>query len=130
MTDTTSTVAPVWQRRTTKRQLLIWFAWLVAVAIFMSCWLYISNRTEWFFVFDAPRIANDIWSRATPPRWSYMEKVWEPLWDTINVATIGTALSLIVAVPVAFLAAKNTTPSVKFVRPLALLLIVSSRSIN
>ena len=34
------------------------------------------------------------------------------------------------AVPVAFLAARNTTPSTKFVRPIALLIIVSSRSIN
>lgn len=124
------TTTPVWKHRTTKRQLLIWFAWLIFVAIFMACWIYISNRTEWFFVYDAPRIASDIFSRATPPRWSYMEKVWKPLWDTINVATIGTVISLFVAVPVAFLAASNTTPSVTFVRPIALLLIVSSRSIN
>ncbi len=120
----------VWQRRTTTRQLLIWFGWLLLVAIFVACWMYISNRTEWFFVYDAPRIAGDIFSRATPPRWSYIEKLWEPLWDTLNVATIGTALSLIFAIPVAFLAAKNTTPSVTFVRPIALFLIVSSRSIN
>ena len=32
--------------------------------------------------------------------------------------------------PVAFLAASNTTPSVVFVRPIALFIIVSSRSIN
>jgi len=31
---------------------------------------------------------------------------------------------------VAFLAARNTTPSTRFIRPLALLIIVSSRSIN
>jgi phosphonate transport system permease protein len=34
------------------------------------------------------------------------------------------------AAPVAFLAARNTTPSARTVRPLALLLIVASRSIN
>ena len=34
------------------------------------------------------------------------------------------------ALPVAFLAARNTTPSTRFIRPLALLIIVSSRSIN
>ena len=32
--------------------------------------------------------------------------------------------------PIAFLAARNTTPSVVLVRPIALLIIVSSRSIN
>ncbi len=119
-----------WHRRTTSRQWMIWFAWLLGVALFSWCWSYIAERTEWFFVFDAPRIAGDIFGRATPPRWSYIEKLWKPLWDTINVATIGTALSLVFAVPVAFLAARNTTPSVRFVRPLALLVIVSSRSIN
>lgn len=120
----------VWQRRTTRKQWTIWLAWLIAVAIFSWCWAYISARTEWFFVYDAPRIASDIYSRATPPRWSYIETLWKPLWDTINVATIGTALSLVFAVPVAFLAARNTTPSTRFVRPLALFLIVASRSIN
>ena len=39
-------------------------------------------------------------------------------------------LAILMAVPVAFLAARNTTPSTKFVRPIALLIIVSSRSIN
>jgi phosphonate transport system permease protein len=53
-----------------------------------------------------------------------------PLWETINIATLGTLIGLIMAVPVAFLAARNTTPSTKFVRPIALLIIVGSRSIN
>jgi phosphonate transport system permease protein len=39
-------------------------------------------------------------------------------------------MAIIMAVPIAFLAARNTTPSTKFVRPIALLIIVSSRSIN
>jgi phosphonate transport system permease protein len=128
--DTNTSDKPVWQRRTTKKQLLSWFAWLVFVAIFVACWMFISNRTEWYFVYDAPRIAADIWGRATPPRWSYLDKIWQPLWDTLNVATIGTALSLVFAVPVAFLAARNTTPSAAFIRPIALLFIVTSRSIN
>lgn len=121
---------PVWRRRTSKAQLCIWFAWLLAVAVFVWCWMYISERTEWFFVYDAPRIAGDILGRATPPRWSYLDKIWKPLWDTVNVATLGTAASLIFAVPIAFLAARNTTPSATFIRPIALLIIVSSRSIN
>src|SRR5690606_3739643 len=88
------------------------------------------EETTWFFVFDAPSIAGDIVGRAVPPRWSYMDALWVPLWDTLNIATLGTILSLIAAVPVAFLAARNTTPSATLVRPVALLIIVSSRSIN
>ncbi len=120
----------VWQRRDRTRQLTIWFGWLVGVALFMYCWQFISDATNWFFVSDAPRIASDIWGRATPPKWSYIEKLWRPLWDTINIATLGTFIALFLAVPVAFLAAKNTTPSKLIARPLALLIIVSSRSIN
>ena len=120
----------VWRRREPAKQLAIWFAWLCGVALFMFCWSIISEKTTWFFVFDAPRIAGDIGSRMFPPRWSYIDQLWLPLWDTINIATLGTMFSIVMAVPVAFLAARNTTPSTRFVRPLALLIIVSSRSIN
>ena len=120
----------VWQRRDRKKQLSIWFSWLVGVAIFMFCWKIISDATTWFFVFDAPRIAADIGGRAWPPRWEYLSELWKPMWDTINIATLGTLLAVIMGVPVAFLAANNTTPSKRFLRPLALLIIVSTRSIN
>ena len=56
--------------------------------------------------------------------------LWGPVWDTINIATLGTMIAIVIAVPVAFCAARNTTPSVHFVRPVALFIIVSSRSIN
>ena len=69
------------------------------------------------------------WPRRAAPLGLY-EKLWEPLWDTLNIATLGTILALIMAVPVAFLAARNTTPSALFVRPIALFIIVSTRSIN
>jgi phosphonate transport system permease protein len=82
------------------------------------------------FVEDAPRQAADLAERMVPPKWSYMEKLWIPIWDTINIATLGTALAIIMAFPVAFCAARNTTPSAIFVRPVALFIIVSSRSIN
>ena len=120
----------VWQRRTSGRQFAIWFGWLMGLALFLYCWKLVSDATTWFFVWDAPRIAGDIGGRMVPPRWSYMEKLWVPLWDTLNIATLGTLLAILMAVPVAFLAARNTTPSATLVRPVALLIIVSSRSIN
>jgi phosphonate transport system permease protein len=89
-----------------------------------------NKNTIWLFVEDAPRQAADLLSRAWPPRWSYLDRLWEPLWDTINIATLGTLLGIVLATPVAFLAARNTTPSALVLRPLALLIIVASRSIN
>ncbi len=120
----------VWQRRDRNTQLAIWATWLVGTAIFVWSWVQISASTTWLFFWDAPRIAADIGSRATPPKWGYINTLWDPLWDTLNIATLGTVLALFLAVPVAFLAARNTTPSKLFIRPIALLLIVSSRSIN
>lgn len=121
---------PIWRKRTSRQAMIRWFFWLLGVAIFLWCWVRISDATTWFFVWDAPDIAADILGRATPPRWSYIERLWWPIWDTINIATLGTIAALIMAVPVAFMAARNTTPSVLFIRPIALLIIVSTRSIN
>ncbi|AZQ66485.1 phosphonate ABC transporter, permease protein PhnE [Silicimonas algicola] len=120
----------IWRRRTAGEALVRWFGWLVGLAIFLFCWKQISDATTWFFVWDAPTIAGDIWSRATPPRWEYISRLWWPIWDTLNIATLGTLIALFLAVPVAFMAARNTTPSRWLIRPIALFIIVSTRSIN
>jgi phosphonate transport system permease protein len=46
------------------------------------------------------------------------------------MATLGTLLAVLLAVLVAFLAARSVTPGAAVLRPMALLIIVSSRSIN
>ena len=119
-----------WRRRTRAEELLVWAGWLLGLSLVIFCWQRISATTTWVFVADAPRVALDIGDRMVPPKWSYGVDLLGPLWDTINIATMGTILSVLLATPVAFLAATNTTPSKRFVRPLALLIIVSSRSIN
>jgi len=121
---------PVWAHRTSKAKLALWVGWLALLALFVFCWQVMTKDTIWIFVYDAPNAAADIGSRMVPPRWPYIEKLWWPLWDTLNIATLGTLIGVIFAVPVAFLAARNTTPSLYIARPLALLIIVSSRSIN
>ncbi len=120
----------VWTYRTPKARLLLWGGWLALVALFVWCWQLMTRDTIWFFVTDAPRQAADIGNRMVPPRWSYMSELWLPLWDTINIATLGTIGGVIMAVPVAFMAARNTTPSATILRPIALFIIVASRSIN
>lgn len=128
--STTSSPTPVWQHRTPFARLLLWMGWLALVALFVYCWNLMTARTMWVFVYDAPRAASDLMSRAFPPRWTYMDVLWKPLWDTLSIATLGTLLGIIMAVPLAFLAANNTTPSKLLLRPVALLAIVASRSIN
>jgi phosphonate transport system permease protein len=65
----------IWQRRTGRESLFHWVLWLIGIAIFAYCWQKISASTTWFFVWDAPRIANDIWTRATPPQWEYITQL-------------------------------------------------------
>lgn len=120
----------VWQRRDGPTQIKIWIGWMLGTLVFGYCWYRISGNTIWEFVLDAHLQALDMGSRMIPPKWVYISKIWRPLWDTINIATLGTLISMFIATPVAFLAARNTTPSRTVVRPIALAIIVSSRSIN
>ena len=121
---------PVWRRRAPRGALMLWAGWLAAVALIIWCWTIMTETTIWAFVYDAPRQAADIGGRMVPPRLSYLPELWRPLWDTINIATLGTVIGVLIATPVAFLAARNTTPSAALLRPLALFIIVASRSIN
>jgi phosphonate transport system permease protein len=120
----------VWQRRDRNKQLAIWGGWFAGVLLFVYCWQIIFEQTNWFPFMSYVDATTDIASRMVPPRWEYIYEIWDPLWDTINIATIGTILALCMAVPVAFLAARNTTPNAYIIRPVALFIIVSSRSIN
>ena len=119
----------VWKKRTTREQWINWFYWLIGISIVLFAWKIISDKTVWFFVQDAPRQAADIGSRMVPPKWSYSIELIKPVWDTINIATLGTVIAMIIAVPVAFCAARNTTPH-STVRIVALFIIVASRSVN
>ena len=120
----------IWRRRTTRAEWGIWLGWLLGLSLFTLCWHLISERTIWMFVLDAPTQARDLADRMVPPKWDYIHSLWRAIWDTINIATLGTVIAVFIAVPIAFCAARNTTPSVMFVRPLALFIIVASRSIN
>ncbi|UOA33318.1 Phosphate-import permease protein PhnE [Sulfitobacter sp. DSM 110093] len=119
-----------WSLRSRAKRIAIWMGWLALVALFVWCWQIMTETTIWAFVWDAPRQAQDIGGRMLPPEWGYLPELMQPLWDTLNIATLGTIGGVIMAVPVALLAARNTTPSATFLRPIALFIIVASRSIN
>ncbi len=123
-------MTPVWRRRTSRTQWLIWFGWLLGVLAFVQSWHSIGESTEWDFVWDAPTQAADMLGRMWPPRWSYAPAILKPLWDTVNIASLGTLLAILLATPVAFLAARNTSPHTTILRPFALGIIAVSRSIN
>ena len=119
-----------WKSRINRQAWIVWGGWFVIVLLTVYCWIIMNEETMWIFVYDAPEQAADLISRMFPPDWMYVNKLYKALWDTLNIATLGTLLGVVLAFPVAFLAARNTTPSTVFVRPIALFIIAASRSIN
>lgn len=120
----------IWKRHSRQESLIHWFITTGVLLLFFISFRVISANTLWVFVLDAPKQGWDILTRMIPPELSYAGKLWQPLWDTIVIASFGTLGAIIIAFPVAFFAAKNTSPAGGIFRPVALLLIVTSRSIN
>jgi phosphonate transport system permease protein len=103
---------------------------LLVLSLALAALRVVTGRTDWSFVLDAPAQAADLAARMVPPRWSYAAGLLRPLWETVNLATLGTLLGVLMAAPLAVLGAHNTTPSRLLVRPVALALLVASRSVN
>lgn len=82
------------------------------------------------FLYDAPEQVADLLRRMWPIEWSYYPKgVHEALIETLHIATLGTILAILMALPVGLLAANNITP-VAWLNYVAKLILVSSRSVN
>jgi len=117
----------VWRRRTLRESIAGW-AWVAAIA-FASAWSISELDIEWAFFADAHVQAADLVQRMWPPRWSYLPKILAPLVETIHIATLGTAIALVLSIPLAFLAARNTTLN-GFTWAVGRALLVASRSVN
>lgn len=117
----------VWRRRTPKESLAAWLS--VAAVAFVSAWSVSALEIEWAFFADAHEQAADLTRRMWPPRWSYLPTILKPLLETIHIATLGTAIGLVLSIPIAFLAARNTTLN-GFTWAVGRALLVASRSVN
>jgi len=53
----------------------------------------------------------DFLARMVPPNWGFLDKLWVPAIETIQIAIWGTLLAVVLAVPVCFFAARNLTPN-------------------
>lgn len=116
-------------RRFTPRQRISRFAIYLALVIAVVLSLR-SVEVIPEFLYDAPEQMRDLLQRMWPIAWAHYPKgVHEALMETIHIATLGTILAVVMAVPVGILAANNVVPS-RPVNYLAKLLLVSSRSVN
>jgi phosphonate transport system permease protein len=117
-----------WQRFTPAQRMARFAVYLAAAAA-----LGLSMRTVQIvpeFLYDAPTQMADMFTRMWPPDTShYWEGVHASLIETMHIAGMGTILALIMALPVALMAASNITP-IPALNWLAKLILVSSRSVN
>ncbi|MFV0549798.1 phosphonate ABC transporter, permease protein PhnE [Limnobaculum xujianqingii] len=103
------------------------------VYVIMLASLFASLRTVEVipeFLYDAPTQMADMFERMWPlDIAAYPGTIHQALMETLNIATLGTLLCLILAVPLALLNARNVMPS-RIVNWLAQTCLVTSRSVN
>jgi len=117
----------VW-RRFSPRQTLFRYAWYLAI-VSVTVWSVSNLNIPWFYFLDAHLQALDLANRMWPPDWTYIRELTRPLVETIHIATLGTMVTILIAFPIAFLAARNTTFN-SFTWLIGRLILVTSRSVN
>jgi phosphonate transport system permease protein len=122
------TAAPEWQWRSPGRRAAVWLLWLLALAAVLQSARSVQVIPE--FMLDAPEQMLDMLRRMFPPDWRhYRTSVHAALVETLHIATLGTLLSLLLAVPLGVLVAANVVRS-RSVNLVARVLLVASRSVN
>jgi len=116
-----------WQRFTFTQRMWRFIAYLATVAVLV--WAVSDLDIYWPWVKDAPVQIADLLGRMSPPKLTDLGQIGSALVETVHIATIATLLALLLAVPTAYIAARNTTP-----HPVLLwvgrFIVVSTRSVN
>lgn len=124
----TATQAVQWQRFTLGQRLLRYGLWLFGIWAIVQSLRHIEVIPE--FLYDAPEQMADMLGRMWPVDWAYYQPdVHQGLMETIHMATLGTVLSLGLALPLGVMVAPNVTKS-RFLNMIARVILVSSRSVN
>jgi phosphonate transport system permease protein len=118
----------VWRRFSRGQRLARFAVYLVIVAAIALSIQSVEVIPE--FLADAPEQVLDLVTRMWPPDWGhYRGTIHDALVETLHIATLGTLLALVLAMPVGILAAHNLVPSTPL-NLFAKLILVSSRSVN
>ncbi|MGM0398422.1 MAG: phosphonate ABC transporter, permease protein PhnE [Halobacteriota archaeon] len=116
-----------WQRYDRRGRLGRFVAWLTVAVTVVASWEFMAIE---FVVLDTvPREIADLLTRMYPPDVAYTGAIVGPLVETIHIAAVGTAGAFVLAIPVALLAAENTTPNAATYW-LGKVLVTVSRSVN
>jgi phosphonate transport system permease protein len=116
-----------WQRFTPLKRLSRFAFYLFAVAALVVSLRTIDVIPE--FLYDAPEQMADLFKRMWPLDLNYIRPTLKSLVETLHIATVGTIIAIVLAVPVGLLAARNVTPNLAL-NLFAKFIFVTSRSIN
>jgi phosphonate transport system permease protein len=117
-----------WIRFTPAQRIARFSVYLVMVAAIVASIQTVEVIPE--FLADAPDQVADLLTRMWPIDLAfYPRSVHAALMETIHIASLGTLIALVLAVPVGLLAANNICPS-RIVNLLARFVLVASRSVN
>ena len=106
-----------------------WRVGLVAVSavIVVASWWWLDITLK--YAVTAPDRLGDLLFRMYPPDISYLPQVVMPLIETIQIAVVGTLGAVLLAAPVAYISAENTTPN-RGTYVLGKVIVTVSRSVH
>ena len=121
-------LAREWQRHSRAERLGRFFLWLGMVAVLV--WALRSIEIIPEFLADAPEQMADLLVRMWPPDFAhYYPSVHAAMIETLHIASLGTLLGVLMALPFALLAARNIC-RIPALNTAAQLVLVASRSVN
>jgi phosphonate transport system permease protein len=116
-----------WRRFSPRQRLSRFGFYLFAIVALVASLRTIDVIPE--FLYDAPDQMVDLVSRMWPPDMSYIGPTLKGMIETLHIATLGTIIAIVMALPVGLLAARNVTPNLAL-NLFAKFIFVTSRSIN
>jgi len=99
----------------------------LSVVIVAVSWWWLDITLK--YAVTAPDRLADLLFRMYPPDIGYLPQVVAPLFETVQIAVVGTLGAVIMAAPVAYITAENTTPN-RGTYLLGKLIVTVSRSVH
>lgn len=125
--DTSSTDTQEWQRYDPNQRRLRFLGLLGALMVVVAAWRQLN--VNWVYVWDAHVQAADIFGRMFPPETAATPELLGPLIESIQIAILGTGFSILMSIPVAYIAAENTAPN-RYLNFIGKLIITLARSVD
>jgi phosphonate transport system permease protein len=119
--------SPEWRRFDARERLFRIGSVVVAAAVVVGSWEWLDISLR--YVTTAPTQASDLLGRMYPPDLAYLPNTVGPLAETIQIAVVGTIAAVLMAAPVAYISAENTTPN-RATYALGKVIVTISRSVH